>query len=232
MESSALACLGNIFVDPRKALGDARGHINWLWYPLIITIGLSIAFTVWYYTRVDMGWLADQMTASMAGKYNADELNRIRQSFTRSRMLVGSVIGIPLWIFIVYLLQALYFFLVSKVGGYEEQSYGRWFSFTAWTSFPTIIGPIAAGIAYLFASPQTSYYSLDVTSLNVLLFHLPMSHPLMSVAASVHLYTFWSLALMVFGFSLWTKKHLTTSAAVVLIPWLVIYGIFILLKLA
>ncbi|MHB8404256.1 MAG: YIP1 family protein [Gammaproteobacteria bacterium] len=232
METSALACLGNIFVEPKKALQDIQSHTVWFWYPLIITIVLTVAFIVWYYATVDIGWLANQMTAVMAGKYNHGQLDMIRRGFTRSRFLIGSAVGVPLFLIIVYLLQALYFFLVSKVGGYEQQSYGKWFSFSVWTSFPNIIGPVASGIAYVFANPQTSYYALDVTSLNTLLFHVPLGHPMMGLAASVHLTTFWTLALMILGFSLWTKKSLGKSSLIVLAPWVVIYAIWIILKLA
>jgi len=231
METSALTCLGNIFVEPKKALQDIQPHTAWFWYPLIITIVLTVAFIVWYYATADIGWLANQMTAAMADKYSNEQLEQIRQNFTRSRLLTGSAVFVPLWISIVYLLQALYFFLVCKTGGYGEQSYGKWFSFSVWTSFPIVLSTIASGIAYLFASPQTSYYALDVTSLNALLFRLPLGHPLMSVAASVHLTTFWALGLMSVGFAQWTKKSLGQSALIVLAPWIIIYALIIILKL-
>lgn len=148
------------------------------------------------------------------------------------RQLVGSAVFVPLWISIMYLLQALYFFLECKTGGYGEQSYGKLFGFSVWTSFPIVLSTIASGIAYLFASPQTSYYALDVTSLNALLFRLPLGHPLMSVAASVHLTTFWALGLMSVGFVQWTKKSLGQSALIVLAPCIIIYAVIIILKLA
>ena len=232
MNNSALACLGNIFVEPKKALQDIRPHTAWLWYPIIITIVVVVAWNVWYFSTVDMGWLANQMIAAMGDKYSGDQLEQIRKNFTSSRFLIFGIVGGSLGIVVLSLLQALYFFLVSKIGGYEEQSYGRWFNFTAWTAFPNVLAYIATAIAYLFASPQTSFYAADVTSLNTLLFRLPMGNPLMGVAASVHLTTFWVLTLMTLGFSEWTKKSLGKSAVIVLAPWLIIYAIVIAVKLA
>lgn len=232
METTAFACLGNIFVDPKKALQDILPHGRWAWYPLIIAILVSIAFTVWYFSTVDMGWLANQTLASMSGKYSSDQLDAIRQGFTRSRFLTFGVISGSLGLVVILLLQALYLFFVAKIAGYEPQSYGKWLSFSIWTAFPNVLATVAAAVTYLFANAQTSYYALDITSLNTLLFHLPLSHPMAGVAASVHLTTFWTLALMTIGLSLWAKKSLGKSALIVLAPWVVIYALWIIVKLA
>ena len=232
MDNKALASLGNIFVDPKTALLDIRSHVAWFWYPLIITIVLLVTFTVWYYATVDIGWLANQMTAALGDKYSSDQLEQIRQNFTRSRFIIGSAVGIPLFIMFLSLLQALYLFLVSKIGGYEEQSYGRWFNFSVWTGFPMILSTIASGISYLFSSHQVTMDALDITSLNTLLFHLPLSNHMMGVAASVRLTTFWMLALMIFGFAQWNKQSLGKSAVIVLAPWVIIYALVIIIKLA
>jgi len=231
MDSSALTCLGNIFVDPKKALQDIRPHTAWFWYPLIISIVVVVAWNVWYFSTVDMGWLANQMLAALGDKYSGDQLEQIRQNFTAKRFLIIGVLGGSLGIIVLSLLQALYLFLVSKIGGYEEQSYGRWFNFTVWTAFPNVLVYIVLAMAYLFASRQTSFYTVDMTSLNTLLFRLPMGHPLMGVAASVHLTTFWVLGLMSVGFAQWTQKSLGKSAVIVLAPWVIVYAVIIALKL-
>lgn len=231
METTALACLGNIFVDPKKALQDILPHGRWAWYPLIIAIVVSVAFTVWYFSTVDMGWLTNQTLASMSGKYSSDQLDAMRQGFTRGRFLTFGVIGGSLGLVVILLLQALYLFFVAKIAGYEPQTYGKWLSFSIWTAFPNVLATVAAAVTYLFANAQTSYYAVDITSLNTLLFHLPLSHPMAGVAASVHLTTFWCLALMIVGLSLWTKKSLGKSAVIVLAPWVMIYALFIIIKL-
>ena len=232
METSAFACLGNIFVDPKKALQDILPHSRWAWYPLIIAILVSVAFTAWYFSTVDIGWFANQTLASLSGKYSSEQLETMRQGFTRARFLTFGVLGSSLGLMIILLLQALYLFFVAKIGGYEPQTYGKWLSFSIWTSFPNVLATLAAAIAYLFSSAQTSYYTVDVTSLNTLLFRLPLSHPLAAVAASVHLTTFWTLGLMIVGLSLWSKKSLGRSSLIVLAPWVVIYALWIIMKLA
>lgn len=232
METSALACLGNIFLEPKKALQDIRAHGRWLWYPFIISIVLSVILIIWYFSRVDMNWLGQQTLAQLSGKnLSTDQQQAILGSLTRSRFLTFGIVGAVMVSIILWLLQALYYFFAAKIGGYEEQSYGQWFNFTIWTWFPNVVATIAAGIAYVFASPQTAFQSIDVTSLNTLFFHLPPYAGLGSVANSVHLTTFWTLGLMIVGFSLWTKKTLGKSAFIVLAPWVVIYAIWIIVKL-
>jgi len=232
METTALACLGNIFVDPKKALQDILPHGRWAWYPLIIAIVVSIAFTAWYFSTVDMGWLSQQMLAQSTTKLSTDQQQAALSMMTRGRFLTFGVLGSSLGLVIILLLQALYLFFVAKIAGYEPQSYGKWLSFSIWTAFPNVLATVAAAVTYLFANAQTSYYTVDITSLNTLLLHLPLSHPMAGVAASVHLTTFWCLALMIVGLSLWAKKSLGKSAVIVLAPWVVIYALWIIVKLA
>lgn len=231
MASTALASLGNIFLEPQKALQDIRPHGRWVWYPFIISIALSIIVTLWYFSTVDMNWLSQETLARLSGKYSADQQQAILATMTRSRFLTFGIVGAILVSIVLWLLQALYYFFAAKIGGYKEQSYGSWFSFSVWTSFPNIVATIAAGITYLFASRQTSFTSLDVTSLNTLLFHLPPSARFAGIANSVHLTTFWVLGLMIVGFSLWTRKSLGKSTVIVLAPWVVIYALWIIVKL-
>lgn len=231
--SSALACLGNIFLEPKKALQDIRGHGSWVWYPFVIALVLSILVTIWYFSTVDMNWLGQQTLAQLSGRnLSADQQQAILSSFTRGRFLSFGVLGAVVVTVVLWLLQALYYFFAAKIGGYEVQSYGQWFSFTVWTWFPNVIATIAAGITYIFTNNQTAFTSLDVTSLNTLIFHLPPTAKLAGVAGSVHLTTFWVLGLMIVGFALWTRKSLGKSTVIVLTPWVILYALWIIVKLA
>ena len=232
METSALACLGNIFLDPKKAMSDIRGHNVWLWYPLVITLAMTVGFLIWYYLTVDFGWLVDQILSARSASMNAEQMDAARRSMTRGNFLIFGVLGTAVALIALYALQALYYFLVAKVIGYETQGYADWFSFTIWTGFPSVLGYVAAAIAYLFTTGrQVNPYAADVTSLNTLLFHLHMDHPWFTLVNSVHLTTFWVLALMVYGLSQWTRRSLGHAAVVVLTPYVAIYGLWILIKL-
>ena len=184
---------------------------------------IMAALTEWY--------RKSELSCDRAGLLAAQDPDAAKRALTRGRFLFQAAMGGTLGVVLVCLIQALYFFLVSKLAGYEVQDYGRWFSFSVWTYFPNVLAYLTAGVAYLLSSRQTDFFAIDVTNLNTLLFRLSPHSRWFSLAASIHLTTFWWLALMIMGFSLWTKKSPGKSAFIVLAPWLTIYAVFALVKL-
>lgn len=233
MNASVLSCFINIFVDPKQALTDVRGHTAWLWYPFLTTMILGTAVLLWYNTTADLDSLRQQILAVMGtSKYSADQLEQIRNSLTRGRFIFQAIAGGTIAVIIIHLAHALYFFLVSKVAGYEVQEFGKWFNFVSWASFPNVLIYVAMTLTYLFSRGNpVSVYDLNVTSLNVLIFHFKPGTTWFSMASSIGLTTFWILGLMVLGLSLWTKRSIGKSAMVVLAPYVVIYGLIFALKL-
>ena len=227
-QASVFGSLLNIFFEPRKTLDGVRGHVAWLWLPLLLVVGLSCLFQVWYATRVDVSWFADQSLADSAANMTADQLRDAHNRFSTGSMiffgLAGSLIGVTVW----YLVQALYFFFVAKVGGYAQQSFGSWLNFISWTSLPGILG-LAASAAYMLStsSRQISPVDIDITSLNTLLFHVPYAHNGQFIASSLRITTIWSWVLMIIGLSAWTGKNMKQAAVVVLAPYAIMYALFI-----
>jgi hypothetical protein len=228
-QSSAFGTLINIFLEPKKALNDIRGHNGWLWYPLLIGLVLGGLIQVWYANRVDVSWFADQTPAPKAAEMTADQLRDAHARFTPGSMMFFGIVG-TVGFFIWYLIQALYFMLVAKTSGYKEQGFGTWLSFICWTSFPGVLGLIATGVYMLTSSSrQLSPVDIDIVSLNTLLFHVPYAHTGQFIASSLRLTTIWSWVLMVIGMSAWTGKSMGKSAVVALAPYAVMYVVFILI---
>ncbi|HLW73941.1 MAG TPA: YIP1 family protein [Gammaproteobacteria bacterium] len=224
---SAFGSLINIFLEPRKTLEDLRNHAAWWWLPLLLLVVLSIAFQVWYANRVDVSWFADQTLAPSADKMTADQLRDAHARFTPVSMMVFGIIG-SVFLVVWYLIQALYFFMAAKVGGWQQQSFGAWLNFISWTSMPALLGFVASA-AYMLStsSRQISPVDIDVTSLNTLLFHVPYAHSGQALASSLRLTTIWSWVLMVIGLSAWTGKDRVKSAIAVLSPYLLCYAVWI-----
>ena len=228
--ASALGSLVNIIVDPKKALTDIRGHNGWLWYPLLTVVLVGVVMQLWYLHSVDFNWLVDQTLASKAADMTADQLRTARERMTPGSFnlfaVVGTVVFIPVW----YLVQALYFFMTAKLGGYQEQSYGSWLSFISWTSFVGILGFVAsAAFLATSGSRQVSPVAIDITSLNTLLFHVAYAQKGQALLSSLRLTSFWSWALMVVGLAQWTGKSLGRSALIVLLPYAIGYAIWALI---
>ena len=232
--SSPLATLGNIFVAPAQAFDDIRGHNRWLWWPLLITIAVTAAFTAWYFATVDIHWFmlqSLQQNSMVTSKLSAEQIQQMADQATRTSPLVGGVVGTLLGLPIAYALFALYYFFAAKIAGYDVQSYGSWYSFVCWTGFPAIVSTLVAALMYLLhGSQQVLLQDLDLTSLNALLFHLAPGESWYALISSLRLTTFWVIGLSIFGLARWAKRGLGHAAFVVLLPYVVIYGVWILIK--
>lgn len=230
--ASAFSTLLNIFIEPKKALEDIRGHAGWLWYPLLLAVGALVITFVYYYGTTDWDVIRQQQ-ADILNTYNLtrDQINQSLANLTRTKLILQTGIGVTIFIVLIYLIQALYLFLAAKVTGAEVQGYGAWLNFTAWTYFPSFLGSLAALAANIAYGNQSTFAALDVTSLNTLIFKLPIDNTWFALANSLHLALFWTFALMAVGFAAWTKKSIGKSATIVLAPHVLIYGIWITLKL-
>ena len=176
---------------------------------------------------VDVSWFADQTLAPSADKMTADQLRDAHARFTSTSMVVFGIIGsfvLVIW----YLIQALYFMLAAKVGGWQQQGFGNWLNFISWTSMPAVLGFVASA-AYMLStsSRQISPVDIDVTSLNTLLFHVPYAHNGQALASSLRLTTLWSWVLMIIGYSAWSGKDKLKSTIAMLTPYAVGYAVWI-----
>ena len=85
---------------------------------------------------------------------------------------------------------------------------------------------IPAGVIKILmaGNGQLTQQALNPLSLNELLFHLPMSSPWSGLANAIHIPSIWAAVVAIIGYKLWTAKSTVTSAIVVLLPLVVIYG--------
>lgn len=232
--ASPLAELGNIFVAPGQAYDNVREHTAWLWWPLLLVIAVSVAFMAWYMATVDVHWMMLQTlqhNAMVAAKLNAEQIQKIAEQTTRGSMMIRSSLGVLIGVPLIYAILALYYFLAAKVAGYEIKGYGQWFNFTAWSNVPVIVSTLVSALVYVLrGSHQVLATDLDMTSLNALFFHQSIGDSWYTLLSGLRLTTFWVIGLSIFGMSRWTRRSMANSAVVVLLPYLLIYGTWILIK--
>jgi hypothetical protein len=213
---TAFGSLVNIFLEPKKALNDIQSHTGWVWLPFLLLFVLLIGFQLWYLSVVDLSWFADQILAPKAANMTADQLRDAHARMTPNGMRIFTVIVGTVFFVLWYMIQTLYFFFVSKIGGYKEQRFGAWFSFVMWTALPALIGLLASAVFLLTSSSkQISPVDIDVTSLNTLVFHIPFGTTWQNLVSNFRLTALWSIVLMVIGFGMWTGKNLRQSITVV-----------------
>jgi len=90
-----------------------------------------------------------------------------------------------------------------------------------------VFGTLAAFVTIFMAdSNQLATHSLQPLSLNSLLIHAKPGDPLFTWASSINLINFWSLYLMTIGYARWTGAELMRSAVIVVLPWVMLFGVW------
>lgn len=218
----------DIFLQPGKAFADLRDRPTFV-VPLLLLAGLSAAFTLAYFLRVDPTWYADHMFDATRGDMSAKEIAQAKEMMPGARVMgwvgaAGSVVAVA----IATLLTALYVWIAAKITGHAL-SYRHGLGLSAWSAMPTVLGLLVALIGALTMSPQTSLESLMLTNVDPLLVDLDADHRWNRLAQSFNLLTFWSVFLMALGWRVWTRSSWLQAIVVALIPTIVIYGITALL---
>ena len=229
---SAFNAMADIIASPGKALDEIKHHTSWLWWPLLISVGLAVAIFAYYYSWVDFSWLVEETIRGLPEENRAESAEAVRQFMKPGQTMWITVISIVVVSFIIYLIQALYFHLVNKMTSGAEIGFGQWFSFSVWISFVNIFGSLAALMMVLTAeSNQLASTSLQPLSLNALLVHASPGDTWHTWASSLSLLALWTIFLGALGFGRWTGASTVKSWVVACLPWVLIFGIWAALNL-
>lgn len=222
-----LALAGTLATAPSSAFAELRERPRF-WFPLLLLTLTSAALFYWYYTVVDIEWLKDSLFGHNP-KFEAmpeEQRAAAMGAVNRTTMLWGSVVGSLVAIPVVMLVNALYFLVAAKVTK-QPQGFRHWFAFTCWSSLPGLLGTVVAAIILLLSTNgQISPSSLQALSLNELVFHRPVGSPGQALLDTLAIPGFMSWALMIVGVHTWSQRSWLFSSIVVLLPVVVIYGVW------
>lgn len=220
----------DIVASPGKALEEVKGHTAWLWFPLLISIGLACLLFVYYYGWVDFDWLVEQELRKIPEADRAASAEAVRNFMQPGTMMATTLVAIVVMTFVIYLIEAVYFHLVNKLTTGAAIGFGQWFNFAAWTAFVGIFGTLAAFVMILVdGSHQITTDGLQVLSINNLLLHAPPDDPWFRWGNSLTLVNLWMLVLMSIGYQRWTGASMAKSAVIACLPWVLIFGIWALM---
>lgn len=222
-----LALAVALFTEPRRAFDAIAERPRWL-FPLLVLILSSLVVLAWYYSRVDFAWLIDQqLNASPRTANMTEEQRQAAAQFTKPGVMISiSLIGVIVVTVLVRVLEAVWYVLAAKVGN-VERSFRHWLSFACWTSLPQVIGVVPAMLVMMTATTtQMDPGAITPLSLNELFFHRGMAEPGYSFLANLSVLSLVGLGLAVFGLHHWTRRSWLFSAIFVLLPPVLIYGIW------
>lgn len=191
------------------------------WFPMIVLMASTSALMLWYFSIVDFAWLLDQMLTMMK---TAEEREAAAKFMSKTTMQVSSLISGLVMLPLFSAILGVYLMIVSKALSHGI-SFGKGFALAAWSSVPGILlFPLGAMQILMASSGQLSFSDLNPVSLNQLLFHYDMAHPLTTLLDTLNLTTFWSIFLLVIGFEVWAKVKRSTAILVVIVPFVLVYG--------
>ena len=224
---SVFNAMVDIVAAPGKALDEIRLHTSWLWWPLLITVLLASGMMIYYYSWVDFPWLVEETIRQVPAENRAESADAIRKFMSVGTSTWTTVIAIVIMSFVIYTIQATYLHLANKLTTGAEIGFGKWFSFSVWTAFVGVFGPLAAFVVIFMAdSNQLATQDLQVLSLNSLLIHASAGDPLFTWASSLTLINFWTLFLMSIGYARWTGAGIVKSTIIAVLPWVLIFGVW------
>jgi hypothetical protein len=209
---------------PSSAFTELRERPRF-WFPLLLLVVATVAINYWYYSIVDLEWFKDAMFASNP-HMSEQERTAAMGMVTRTTMLWSSVVGTVIFLPIVFLIEALLLFVAAKVTK-VPLGYKYWFSMACWSSLPALLGIVVAAIFLIMSdNAQLSPGLIQPLSLNELLVHLPMGSPGESLLQTLGIPAFLSWALLIIGVRTWTQRTWAFSAAFVLVPIVLVYGLW------
>jgi hypothetical protein len=212
---------------PSSAFGELRERPRF-WFPLLLITLATAGIVYWYYSVVDVEWLKDILFSNNPDLQGLpqDQRTQAMAVMSRGAMLWSSVIVTLIALPCVFLLSALYLLLAAKVTKLPL-GFKHWFAFSCWTALPLLLSALVAAIFLLLSdNAQVSPTVMQPMSINELLLHRPPGSPGHSLLESLTIPGFLSWVLMIIGVRVWSQRSWAFSAGFILLPAVVIYGIW------
>jgi len=215
----------DILTSPDEAFRDIREKPTAL-VPIVLII-LAMASLQWgYFNAVDEDFLIEELIAQAQSFVNVpeDQLRANYENLSPNSIAIQSAISIAIILPLIMTLYAGYLSLISKFT-YDEIGFKQWFALSAWTSIPTLFIALSGWVVILANSDgMISNQAIQPLSLNNLIFRAEGSWAAM--LTQMNLLMFWSFFLSIVGYKQWTGKSLGKSVAIVVAPYVVIYGVW------
>jgi len=215
--------LVDIFVDPGKAWTQLKDKPTFL-VPALIVAGATALAAIVYFFHVDPAWFA-QHQVQLAGKdLSPSEVAQMEKFMPGARTLAWiTAATTTIFMAIVYAVMALYYLLAGKIGGHAVD-YRRGLALATWSTMPMLVVALITLIGALISSPQTSFESLQMLSVDPLIVQLPPDNHWFRLASSFSLINFWCWFLAALGWKTWFRTGWGQAVFVAVLPSVVIYG--------
>lgn len=215
--------LTGVFFDPKKAFADIAARPSWI-VPVVLLIVAAIAFTYCYTTHIGWeGYMRQTMETNPSTQNLPADQREARiaagAKFAPIFGYVGSVIFIPV---AALVMGGVLLLMCNMMGAGGTLKFKQMFGISAYAMLPGLISSILAIVVMFIKNPE------EFNLRNPLVFNLgafmeppPNSGKLVySLASSIDLFTFWTIALLAVGITAASRKFTFSKAlTAVLVPW-------------
>ena len=230
-----------IFTDPRAVFDEQSEESKWL-VPALVILAFTIISGVAVTLAVDLEEVARVQIEQTIATYEQQAVPQAAIDATRASaneqmaMTTNPIVAIGtavfsavVALFLLALVHALYFMIVGKVMN-TGHDFSDWFALSVWGRMPWVIAAIVTIIAALVMGEQTDLSAYELLAFSTWL-DLPNENSMVlgQFVKSLDLMVIWSIIIMTIGFDSWTERGIGVSAAVVAIPYVVIYALLMLL---
>lgn len=226
-----LALAVNIFTAPTEAFAALRRRPAIL-FPLLLVVCGTVAVMGWYFSMVDYDWYIDETLDRV--DLAAEQLEAARErmaSIPQRNMAAIGMGGSAISLLALFVAQATYLTFVSALGG-DAYRFRHWLSLVAWTHLPHLLVLVTMAVNILL-SPNGQLAAEDLNGLSLYNLGMQTGRPALDrLLGSLSLTLFWSVALLVGGYRQWLGASRARGCAVVLSPYLLVYGIWAYLALS
>jgi hypothetical protein len=214
--------LAALITKPRSAFAEIEKSPRFS-LPMILLLAANIGVIIWFYMTVDVDALVNNILTSRG--LNAAQRAQAAGLLTRNTLLGSALVGGILGLLVIQVVEAFYYYFIYTF--FEVQrSFRQWFAFTWWCSLPELITAAVTAVMLLFSHSSASSGVLSPLSLNQLFFHFDPEDGGYSLLNSITLVQLLTIALMVIGGRFWSKRSWVLNVVVVILPRLVVYGIW------
>lgn len=230
-----------IFTNPRTVFDQQREDPKWV-VPALVILAFTIMSGVVVTMLVDVEEIArvqlEQTIETMERQGSPQEvIDQMRVATEQQVAISGNpivalgsaILGAIVIFFILALIHALYFMVVGKIMK-TGHDFSDWFALSVWGRMPWVIAAIVTVVAALVMSPQTDLSAYNLLALSSWMNIPNESHMIFGqLVKTLDLMVIWSIVIMTVGFDSWTERGMGVSAAVVAVPYVIVYGVLMVL---
>jgi hypothetical protein len=226
-----LQACSEIFIKPKDVFTALKTANNWAWVPFFLVVIFAVLPSYLYFSSVDQVYYENLLRNSADFQDLSPAEIDASLSFVKVEQLAWAMpIGTIIGILIVNAIMAIYYKLVTQSDEENLAGFTDWYGAMWWIGMPTIIGSLISILMILLSNDGTGQIDIGVlntTSIGYIV-GVGMDSAWFNLANSVRIESLLSFYIGAVAIGTWTRFSFNKCLLLAGIPYLVIYGVWII----